>query len=46
MNSELKAPQSVPDLMRAIGAGARAAELVLRTFLEIYVIVSSSIPSR
>ena len=31
MNSELKIPQPVPELMRAIGAQARAAELILRT---------------
>jgi glutamate-5-semialdehyde dehydrogenase len=31
MNSELKTTQSVPELMRAIGTQARAAELVLRT---------------
>src|SRR5471032_2707613 len=31
MNSELATPPSVPDLMRLIGAQARAAELVLRT---------------
>ena len=31
MNSEPKISQSVPELMRAIGAQARAAELILRT---------------
>ena len=31
MNSELNIPQPVPELMRAIGAQARAAELILRT---------------
>jgi glutamate-5-semialdehyde dehydrogenase len=31
MNSELKAAASVPDLMRAMGAEARVAELILRT---------------
>jgi glutamate-5-semialdehyde dehydrogenase len=31
MNSELKVPQPVPELMQAMGAQARAAELILRT---------------
>ncbi len=31
MNSELKVPQRVPELMHAMGAQARAAEIILRT---------------